>query len=105
MTNTAELKKLHLEIDSFINKRNWSGYHSPKNLAMALSVEASELVEIFQWMTQEESLTVSQEIRDHIEEEIGDIMIYLTTISAKFSINPIEAATKKLIKNEKKYPV
>ncbi len=105
MTNTVEWKKLQEDIGCFINARNWSGYHSPKNLAMALAVEASELLEIFQWMTQEESLTVSQETKQHIEEEIGDIMIYLSTISSKFSINPIEAAQLKLVKNEAKYPV
>lgn len=104
MTNTADWKKLQQEIDSFIRIRSWSGYHSPKNLAMALAVETSELLEIFQWLTQEESLNVGQGTREHIEEEIGDIMIYLSTISSKFSINPIEAARKKLIKNEVKYP-
>lgn len=105
MTNTADWKKLQQDIDCFINERKWAGYHSPKNLAMALAVESSELLEIFQWMTQEESLSVSQDTREHIEEEIGDIMIYLSTLSAKFAINPIEAAQKKLIKNGVKYPL
>lgn len=102
--NQVTMEELQREIQSFIEKRDWAGYHSPKNLAMALSVEASELVEIFQWLTQEESCNLDEATRTHVEEEIGDIMIYLTTIAAAFDINPIEAAKKKLIKNELKYP-
>lgn len=104
MTKTAEIKKLTEKINCFITKRDWSQYHSPKNLVMALSVETSELVEIFQWMTEEETYQVDEAARNHIEEEIGDIMIYLTTIAGKFNLDPVEAAHKKLILNEKKYP-
>jgi len=71
---------------------------------MALSVESAELTEIFQWMTEEESRNVSQETLVHIEEEIGDIMIYLSTVAAAFGLDPISAAQKKLVKNAIKYP-
>ncbi len=98
------MEKLQQEINAFIDKRDWSQYHSPKNLAMALSVETSELVEIFQWLTPKESSEITGERLIHLEEEIGDIMIYLTTLAAKFGLDPLTAARKKLVKNEQKYP-
>ncbi|OEU51063.1 MAG: nucleotide pyrophosphohydrolase [Desulfobulbaceae bacterium S5133MH15] len=98
------MEKLRNEIDSFIANRNWQKFHSPKNLAMALTVETAELLEIFQWMTPEESSQPTSEILSHIEEEIGDVMIYLTTIATSFGLDPMDAAHKKLRLNEKKYP-
>jgi len=103
--NTYYMKQLEAEIHDFIAARKWDQYHSPKNLVMALIVESAELTEIFQWLTQEESRAVSPETLNHIEEEIGDIMIYLTTLAMKFDLDPISAARKKLKKNAKKYPV
>ena len=84
--------------------RDWDQFHSPKNLAMALSVEVAELMEIFQWMSEEESTQLSKDKRTKLAEEIGDIMIYLVNLSDKFGINPITAAKKKLKLNEVKYP-
>ncbi len=104
MTNTHTIKILQKEIDHFVREREWETFHSPKNLAMALSVEVAELVEIFQWLTEEQSKIKENETLCHIEEEIGDVMIYLTTLAAKFNINPIEAAIKKMGINRKKYP-
>ncbi len=98
------MKQLQAEIKDFIERRAWQRFHSPKNLAMALSVETAELVEIFQWLTPSESAQVNEQTRQHIEEEIGDIMIYLTTLAASYDLDPISAAHKKLIKNGAKYP-
>lgn len=98
------MEKLKKEIVEFVAKRNWEQYHTPKNLAMALSVEVSELLEIFQWMTPEESQVVDRKTLKHIEEEIGDIMIYLTTLAQCYDIDPVAAAAKKLKKNAIKYP-
>lgn len=98
------MEKLLQEIEEFVEKRNWGQYHLPKNLAMALTVETAELLEIFQWLTPEESVQISKEQLEHIEEEIGDVMIYLTTLAKGYGINPIEAAKKKIVKNEQKYP-
>jgi len=95
---------LQREIDAFIDARNWRQYHSPKNLAMALSVEVAELVEIFQWLSPEESQNVDEQTKKHIEEEIGDVMIYLTTLAGKFGLDPISAACGKLKLNAIKYP-
>lgn len=97
--------KLQNEISSFIDRRNWEQFHTPKNLAMALTVEVAELLEIFQWMTPEESQSVDEATRQHIEEEVGDVMIYLTTLAGKFGMDPLTAAEKKLLINEQKYPV
>ncbi len=99
------MKKLQTKLEKFASKRNWEQFHSPKNLVMALSVETAELVEIFQWMEGAESRRVDAATRKHIEEEVGDVMIYLTMLASKFDINPIEAAHKKMKLNAKKYPV
>jgi dCTP diphosphatase len=99
------MENLVQEIEDFVEKRNWTQYHSPKNLAMALTVETAELLEIFQWLTPDESVKVTKEQREHIEEEIGDVMIYLTTLAKGYGINPIEAAKKKILKNALKYPL
>ncbi|MBU0665155.1 MAG: nucleotide pyrophosphohydrolase [Proteobacteria bacterium] len=99
------MKKLQPKLVKFVSERNWEQFHSPKNLAMALSVETAELVEIFQWMEGAESRSVDAATRKHIEEEVGDVMIYLTMLASKFDINPIEAAHKKMKLNAKKYPV
>jgi len=98
------MKKLQTKLTKFVKERNWEQFHSPKNLVMALSVEAAELVEIFQWLEGEQSRTVNMATRKHIEEEIGDVMIYLTMLAGKFDIDPIEAAHKKMALNAEKYP-
>ena len=72
---------------------------------MALSVETAEIVEIFQWLTQEQSFNLDESGREHLAEEIGDVMIYLTNLADKFGIDPLEAAHAKMIKNAQKYPV
>lgn len=99
------MKKLHEEIGDFVDKRNWRQFHSPKNLAMALTVETAEILEIFQWMTESESCHLNPETLDHVEQEIGDVMIYLTTLAASLGLNPLKAAKKKLKMNALKYPL
>ena len=100
------MNQLKLDLRKFTKDRNWEQFHSPKNLAMALSVEVAELVEIFQWMTEEESylLEPNCEIFQSLEDEIGDIQIYLTMLSDEFGLNPITMAKFKMIKNEIKHP-
>ncbi len=98
------MEKLQSALRDFARERNWQQYHSPKNLAMALTVEASELAEIFQWMTDIESRDVNEATRDHIAEEIGDVMIYLTMIADKFDLTPLSCAKEKMKLNAVKYP-
>lgn len=89
---------------AFNAERDWGQYHSPKNLAMAMMVEAAEIAEHFQWMTEEQSRGVRGEKLDQIKQEIGDVMLYLMNLSDKLGIDPIEAAREKLDINRAKYP-
>lgn len=93
------------EIRAFNRERNWEQFHSPKNLAMALSVEVAEIVEHLQWLTQQESRDLDPEKVDALREEIGDALIYLMNLADKLGINPLGAAQEKLEKNRAKYPV
>lgn len=94
------VKRLRL----FAEERDWEQFHSPKNLAMALSVEVAEIAEHFQWLTEEESRGLGEDKRAALADEIGDVMIYLANLSDKLGIDPLRAAREKLEKNEKKYP-
>ena len=99
------LKALSKEVARFARARDWEQFHTPKNLAMALSVEAAELTEIFQWLTAEQSARLPAEQREHLEEELADVFIYLLKIARHYRIDLIDAAHEKLAKNAKKYPV
>ncbi len=99
------LEELRLAIESFIKERDWEQFHSPKNLAVGLSVEASELLEIFTWLTDEESKNLDSDKLSMVEDEVGDIFIYLLDFCSTLGIDPTECALQKLIKNAKKYPV
>ena len=98
------MEDLKQQLRKFAKDRDWEQFHSPKNLAMAASVEVSEIVEIFQWMTEEDSRKLKGKTLQNLEEEIGDVMNYLVALADKYGIDPIEAAKKKLVINEKKYP-
>ncbi len=99
------MDELKRKLRDFATKRDWDQFHSPKNLAMALSVEVAELVEHFQWLTEEQSYIKDPEKLGAIKQEIGDILIYLTRLSDKLGIDPLEAAKDKIKINDKKYPV
>lgn len=100
-----DLNYLSKCLQQFADERDWEQFHSPKNLAMALAVETAELMEHFQWMTELESAKPSPEKLKKIQEEIGDVLVYLTRFSHKLGIDPLDAAFKKLEINRKKYPV
>jgi dCTP diphosphatase len=89
----------------FARERDWNQYHTPKNLSMALAVEAAELMEIFQWLTPAESRKLKPIERAEVKDEIGDVMIYLVRLADRLSISPLEAARAKLVKSRRKYPV
>jgi NTP pyrophosphatase (non-canonical NTP hydrolase) len=93
------------DIRAFNRERDWGKFHSPKNLSMALIVEAAELVEIFQWLTEEQSRSLDPQKKIAAEEEIGDIVIYLLNIADHLGVDILEAAKKKLRKNLANYPV
>ena len=101
----SELTKIAETLEQFAVKRDWNQFHSPKNLAMALSVEVAELVEDFQWLTEEQSTHLSQERLAKVKDEMGDVFIYLIRLASKLNIDLIAAANQKILKNEQKYPV
>ncbi|MBC8318473.1 MAG: nucleotide pyrophosphohydrolase [Desulfobulbaceae bacterium] len=98
------MKELRDIVIAFNNERDWDQFHSPKNLAMALMVEMAELLEHFQWISEEQSRNLSSSKKEHISEEIGDVLIYLVNLADKLGIDPIQAAKNKIKQNHKKYP-
>ena len=88
----------------FASERDWDQFHSPKNLSMALIAEAAELVEHFQWLTEEQSCQLPDDKLEEVRMELADIFIYLIRISDKLNIDLFAAADKKIGQNEKKYP-
>jgi dCTP diphosphatase len=98
------VKDLRGRIAAFIDERDWEQFHSPKNLAMALSVEVAEIVEHFQWLTEEQSRNLPPEKLAEVREEIGDVLIYLTELADKIGVDPVEAAKAKLEINRQRYP-
>jgi len=98
------VKKLLEQIRIFRQEREWDQFHSPKNLSMALMVEAGELAEHFQWLTQEQSRNLPPDKLAEVQDEIGDVLIYLANLCDKLAIDPLEAAHAKLKKNCEKYP-
>lgn len=99
------LDLLRLHIRKFAEARDWQPFHTPKNLVMALSVEAAELLEPFQWLTPEQSCELSAEQREAVRQEIADVLIYLTRLADLLDIDLLEAAADKLVLNARKYPV
>ena len=98
------MKDLSNQLKSFADERDWNQFHSPKNLAMALSVEASEIVEHFQWMSEKESYSLPPDKLELVKEEIGDVLLYLVRLSDQLNIDPLVVAKEKLEKNKIKYP-
>lgn len=99
------MQELIERLRRFAKERDWEQFHSPKNLAMALSVEVAEIVEHFQWLTREESRNLGTEKRSAVRDEIADVMIFLAMLSDKLGIDPISAAKEKMALNAQKYPV
>ena len=99
------ISELADRLRKFADERDWEQFHSPKNLAMALTVEAAELLEEFQWLTEAHSRQPDKDCLMRIKEEIGDVMIYLVLLSDHLSIDPMAAAFEKIEKNRAKYPV
>lgn len=100
------IQNIEKQLSDFADERDWDQFHNPKNLAMALSVEASELVEIFQWLTPEQAEAVmSSDESEHVKEEMADIMIYLIRMADKLNVDLEKAVADKIIKNGKKHPI
>jgi dCTP diphosphatase len=102
---SQDLTALVAALRQFAHDRDWDQFHSPKNLASALSVEAAELLEHFQWLTDEQSRALSAEKRGAVSEEIADVFLYLLLIADKLGIDLLEAARSKIDTNARRYPV
>ena len=97
---------LEAALQKFADDRDWQQYHSPKNLAMALTGEVGELVEVFQWLTEEQSKVVANNPKTAraVRDELADVLLYLVRLSSVLGIDLNEAVTHKLASNEQKYP-
>ena len=104
MTDIRDLESLREALRQFAAARDWRQFHTPKNLAMAMIVEAAELVEHFQWATPEESLAPAPEKLAAIRDEVADTLIYLVELADVLGIDLIGAARDKIAKNAVKYP-
>ncbi len=102
---TDSLTDLTTRIRAFADKRDWHRFHSPKNLSMALIVEAAELVEHFQWLSREQSDGLDRKKKQAVADELADILIYLVQLADRLDINLLAAADHKIEKNARKYPV
>ncbi len=102
---TDSLEILRQRLAEFARARDWEQFHSPKNLSMALIAEAAELVEHFQWLTEEQSYQLSDGKRQEVAMELADILIYLIRTADRLDVNLIAAAQEKIQHNETRYPV
>ena len=102
-TNIQQLKD---KVAKFVADRNWKQFHNPKNLSMSIAIEASELMEIFQWMREEEAWDVNNSSEStHLKEELSDVIIYCMSLANQLDIDITVAIEDKLKKNAIKYPV
>jgi NTP pyrophosphatase (non-canonical NTP hydrolase) len=99
-----EIEALRNALRAFAAARDWDQFHSPKNLSMALAVEVAELLETFQWLTEEQSRNLPPERHAAARQEIADVLIYLIRLADQLGIDPVAAAQEKMIANEAKYP-
>jgi NTP pyrophosphatase (non-canonical NTP hydrolase) len=105
MKMNDSLDNLRARINTFVAERDWAQFHTPKNLAMAMIVEAAELVEQFQWDTPQESQQLSAEKREAVSHELADTFVYLLRIAEVLEIDLIQAANEKIALNALKYPI
>jgi NTP pyrophosphatase (non-canonical NTP hydrolase) len=102
--NDDRLEQLRRAIVQFADERDWDQFHNPKNVVMALAVEAAELLEHFQWRTPEESANLDAEEKEAVALEAADVLLYLLRLCDKLGIDLAAAAQRKLVLNEQKYP-
>lgn len=106
MDDTTTLSDLKNLVEGFVDQRNWAQFHSPKNLSMALAVEASELMDLFKWHTEIESVEAMKQAstKDAAVEEMADVVIYCVAFANRNGIDIAQAVTRKVSSNRRKYP-
>jgi NTP pyrophosphatase (non-canonical NTP hydrolase) len=105
MTQPDALLELRERLREFAAERDWEQFHSPKNLAIALSVEAAELLEHFQWLTEDASRRLTAAELAQVREELADVLLYLVRLADRLGVDLIDAAKDKIALNARKYPV
>lgn len=99
------IQQLRQRLQQFADARDWAPFHSPKNLASALIVEAGELLEHFQWMTEAQSRELDEGRKQEVAHEMADVLLYLVQLSSALDIDLLKAADEKIALNARKYPV
>ena len=101
-----DMRDLQTKVIQFRDERDWAQYHNPKDLAISLSLESAELLEVFQWKdaAQVDALKSDSKVRQRVREELGDIFIYALTLAHEFGLNPEDVILDKVRVNEEKYP-
>ncbi|MEL7498954.1 MAG: nucleotide pyrophosphohydrolase [Planctomycetota bacterium] len=100
-TTVSELRQW---MQTFVDQRDWQQFHSPKNLAMSLAIEAGELMEHFQWISMDESRSIDEQQRHDVAEELADVICYAMSIANSLNLDVATAVHQKMIKNRLKYP-
>ncbi|OIR19196.1 hypothetical protein GALL_00750 [mine drainage metagenome] len=100
----SDFDRIRKQVRQFVVERDWDQFHSPKNLSMALIVEAAEMVEHFQWLTEAQSCNLPPEKLAEVEQELADIQVYLISLAEKLKLDIVAAVEKKLVLNAEKYP-
>ena len=96
------LEEITKDIKTFYKDRDWAQFHDPKNLAISLNLEASEVLELFQWTQNNE---IKEGKKEHLADELSDVLVYLIALYEHFDIDIMEAFKKKMKENEEKYPI
>jgi|SRR5699024_2080427 len=100
----SEFLVLQRRFNKFIEERHWGQFHTPKNLSMALAAEVGELLECFQWLTEEQSCSLSEKQLENVADEIADVQLYLLRLAELLEVDIPSAVDQKIIKNEARYP-
>ena len=100
----GDVQELQAALRRFAEERDWGQFHTPKNLAASLSIEAAEVLEHFQWLTDQQSQQLTDEQREQVGHEIADVLLYLLQLSDKLGIDPLAVAREKLEINAARYP-
>lgn len=103
-STNSDLTTLRDRLREFATERDWEQFHSPKNLSMALMVEVAELMEHFQWLTEEQSAALPPETLQAVDEELADCLLYLVRLADRLGVDLFDAAQRKMVKNALKYP-
>jgi len=98
------LEQLAQRLQTFADERDWAPFHAPKNLASALVVEAGELLEHFQWLTEQQSRELSDEQREAVALEMADVLLYLVQLATSLKVDLLDVAQRKMVLNAIKYP-